>query len=136
MLDIGARVEIELGVVVGREDFHSRTAAVGIEADRALVRIGNGHAVRVENRLPRHRVEQDVRVRRVGIAIRIMCQVSQVAVDVARLEVEPGALSETVLEQRGALQQTPIVAVPAGLADEQVVRKRAIWVGQDRADER
>src|SRR3546814_15764845 len=37
VLDIGARVEVELQIIVGREDVHPRVAGVGLQGDGAAV---------------------------------------------------------------------------------------------------
>ena len=109
--------EIELQVVVGREDLHPRHRPVGIEGDAALVGV-------------------EIGVGGVRIAVRVMREIGHVAVDVAGLQIEPGGVAEALFEQGGALQQTAVVAVPAGLADEQVVAQLAVGIGQQRADQR
>ena len=82
------------------------------------------------------RIEQDEGVCRVGIAIGIMREISQVAVDIPGFQIDPDTIAEAMLEQRGALQQSAVVPVPFWFADKQVVGKLPVGIGQDRADQR
>ena len=45
-------------------------------------------------------------------------------------------LVETMFQQGRTLQGAAVIAVPAGLADEGVVRQLAIGIGRERADDR
>src|SRR3546814_6584386 len=71
VLDIGARVEVELEIIVGREDVHPRIAGVGGQGDGAAV-----GAIDREGIL------------RVRIAVGVMGIIFEVAVDIAGLEAE------------------------------------------------
>ena len=56
-----------------------------------------------------------------------MSEVGQVAVEIARLQAEPGMVVEAMVDDRGSFDQTAIITVPARLTDEPVV-------GQQRSE--
>ena len=136
VLDARSRSKIELHVIVGGEDFHPGEGSVRIQSHRALFGIGHEAAFVVEYRLACCRVEQDEGVCRIGIAIGIMREIRQVAVDIPGFEIDPDTIAEAMLEQRGPLQQSAVVPVPSWFADKQVVGKLPVGIGQDRADQR
>ena len=121
VLDVGARVEGELQVVVGREHVHPRVAGIGIEADRAAIAA----------------VDRE-RIRRVRIAVGIVREVFDVAVDIARLEAEPHVVREVVRDAARDLRGMAVVTIPAGLADEgvHVELARRAGVRLEGADDR
>src|SRR3546814_18390026 len=99
VLDIGARVEVELQIIVGREDVHPRVAGVGRQGDGAAV-----GAIYREG------------VLRVRLAVGIMGIIFKVAVAIAGLEAELDSVGKAVSDRHAPFPRTTSIAVPAGLA--------------------
>src|SRR3546814_11370191 len=88
MLHIGASVEVELQIIVGRKDIHPRVAGFRIKPDGAAV-----SAIDREG------------IGRISVAVRVVGEIFKIAVDKASLDAEADIVREPVGDGAAALQR-------------------------------